>query len=441
MKKTKTDALIIGSGVGGLCTAARLVEKGMKVCVVERLSRLGGRFSTRDIKGCKITTGAIMVPYGKTSIFHEAFELLKAPFNVRLSKGGFCYRTSDGDLEIPPEGGGGLLSMFKFALKDDKKVMELLQHFKRASTWFPPSYKISFREWLSQYTDNAQVQNMMQGFCGAFVGTSSQEVPAGEFFIFLKEMGRGNRYGIAVNGNIELMDSLAQSIEKRGSQILKGAACKKILVDNYRVKGAVIEQNGTQEIIEADYVISNTGPERTVKLAGQENFENSYISLLKENPYETPVFHISIISKEPLHEFQGIFNFGNTKKLVFMECPTLTCPELAPEGHHITTTFSIAESSEGPVSHEIRKQTISEALQEIKENFPTFESNRESMIICAHHGEWPSMRRWPGYPMPVKTPVENLYNVGDGCMPPGTVGVEAAAVSAKIVSKSICKER
>jgi phytoene dehydrogenase-like protein len=39
--------------------------------------------------------------------------------------------------------------------------------------------------------------------------------------------------------------------------------------------------------------------------------------------------------------------------------------------------------------------------------------------------------------MPVKTPVENLYCVGDGCMPSGTVGIEACAITAKIAVDEI----
>ena len=64
MKRTKTDVLVIGSGVGGLCTAAQLVKKGLKVMVAEKLPYVGGRFSSREYKGYQISTGAIMVPYG-----------------------------------------------------------------------------------------------------------------------------------------------------------------------------------------------------------------------------------------------------------------------------------------------------------------------------------------------------------------------------------------
>ncbi len=73
---------------------------------------------------------------------------------------------------------------------------------------------------------------------------------------------------------------------------------------------------------------------------------------------------------------------------------------------------------------------------DLQDNFPAFK-DAEILMIATHHDEWPAMRRWPGYPMPVRAPVQNLYNVGDGCMPKGTVGIEAAALSARTVAQEI----
>jgi len=438
MPNRKVDALVIGSGVGGLCVAARLVLEGLKVSVIEKLPYLGGRFSTRNIKGFKITTGAIMVPFGERSAFHETFRLMEAPLNVREGTGGFRYRLSHGEYDPPAEGGGGLLGMLQFAMGEDTAAKGLFHHFKRALGWWEPTDEISFEEWLSQYTNHPEVHNMLQGFCAAFIGVSLNEVPAGEYFRFLKAMGRNNRYGIAVNGNVELMESLAGAIEDRGSWVNTKAACRRILVEKGRARGALIVRDGVEETVEADYVISNAGPNRTIQLAGEENFEKSYLSLLREHPFVTPVFHVCIRTPEPLDPYPGIINFGNTRRLIFLECPTVTCPELAPEGMHITTTFSVPESSTPPIK---RKQTIEEIMVDLEENFPSFNRKKDEVMVTTHHGEWPSMRRWPGYPMPTKTPVENLYNVGDGCMPPGTVGIEACALSAKAVARQISSER
>ena len=433
MKKSKVDALIIGSGVGGMCAGARLTAKGMNVRVVERLSLIGGRFSTREIEGYKVTTGAIMVPFGKRSAFQETFDILNAPFSVRQATAGFRYRLAHGDFEATAKEGGGLLGTLQFASQDSALAERLFNLFKKALTDEPPD-TITFKDWLSQYTDNKGVHNLYQGFCAAFVGTSSHEVPAGEFFRFIKAMSMGNKYGIAVNGNIELMKSLENAIREKGSRLETLTCCKNIIIEKGRASGAIIERDGKEETVVADYIISNIGPGMTVKLSGENNFDKDYLERLNAHPHETPVYHTCVFSKEPLTDFPGIFNFGNTKRLIFMETPTLTCPELAPGGGHITTTFSVPENSHPPYN---TRQIKKDILKEIKDNFPAFNDKKDRVRIMFHHGEWPSMRRWPGYPMPVKTPVENLYCVGDGCMPSGTVGIEACAITAKIASEDI----
>ena len=436
MTKSKVDALVIGSGVGGLCVAARLVADGMKVRVIEKLPFVGGRFSSRNFKGFEVTTGAIMVPFGDRSSFHETFKLTEASFNVKEPVGGFRYRLAHGELDVPPQGGGGLIGMLQFATGDASEAKRLFYHFKQALSWWEPSDTISFKDWLSQYTQHPEVHNILQGFCAAFIGTSLHEVPAGEYFRFLKAMGRNNQYGISAKGNREVMESLASSIKERGSSVQIKTACKGILVEKGRARGALIQRANAEETVEADFVISNAGPEMTLKLAGENHFEKSYLELLRKHPYPTPVIHVAIRSRDPLGDFQGIYNFGNTKHLIFLETPSLTSPELAPEGMHLTTTFNVLEDSAGPFK---RKETIEGIMQELKENFPSFGKDAKPLCISVHRGEWPAMRRWPGYPMPVRTPVENLYNVGDGCMPLGTVGIEAAAMSAKTVAREIIR--
>jgi phytoene dehydrogenase-like protein len=44
----KFDAIVIGSGVGGMCAAARLTAAGMKVLVTEKSPYLGGRMGHRE---------------------------------------------------------------------------------------------------------------------------------------------------------------------------------------------------------------------------------------------------------------------------------------------------------------------------------------------------------------------------------------------------------
>ena len=107
--------------------------------------------------------------------------------------------------------------------------------------------------------------------CAALMGTNLHEIPAGEFFRFLKYSSKGSRFGLAIRGNGEMMNSLGDAMEKRGSRILTHARCERIITDNGRVTGVDVHiKNGEALHIEAEYVISNTGPNRTVDLVGGE---------------------------------------------------------------------------------------------------------------------------------------------------------------------------
>ena len=59
MTKGKYDVVVIGSGMGGLCSTALLAHYGYKVLCVESLGRPGGRFSTDEFEGFKLPTGGI----------------------------------------------------------------------------------------------------------------------------------------------------------------------------------------------------------------------------------------------------------------------------------------------------------------------------------------------------------------------------------------------
>lgn len=435
MKRSKVDAVVIGSGVGGLCAAARLVHQGMKVTVLERLPILGGRLSSRLVKGFQIPTGATLVPFDGRSAFRETFDLLAVPMNVRPMQGSYRYRLRHGDYEAPT-GGGGLLGMIEFALQDPQEARELFRHFTRALSWWQPSDEISFRHWLAQYSSNTSVHALFEGFCAAYIGVHAAETPAGEFFRFLKAMGRNIRYGIAAEGNRRLMNDLAAALVERGARVETGASCRSILVERGVVRGVLVDKKGKEETVEAPYVISNCGPRQTVRLLGAEPLEKSYRALLEAHPHPVPVISLCIASAEPPSDCAGVWNFGNTKSLCFLATPTLTCPELAPPGRHLTVTYSVPPGSTPPLKF---RESIQRARREIEENFPTFRKAAQILHTGTHHKDWPSMHRWPGVPMPVQTPVENLYNVGDGCMPPGTVGVEACAQSAVQVAGEILK--
>jgi phytoene dehydrogenase-like protein len=327
--------------------------------------------------------------------------------------------------------------MIEFALQgDEDQARQLFQRFREALTTWMPQDSISFRDWLEQYTENRNVIKLFQGFCAALMGTNLHEIPAGEFFRFLKHSSRGSRFGLAAQGNGDLMETLATAIEDGGCVIRRRTACKRIVIENGNATGIVVHsKGGGEERIGAEYVVSNTGPVRTIQLAGGEVlFEKSYLARLQAMPFEAPIIHISFVTDRPLIDgFAGSLVFGNTKNLIYLEIPSIISPALAPEGKFLHTAYGAPRDAARP---DLRAEAAN-TLRELEENFPGTTEQAEFIVQARHCGQAPGMHRWPGYMMPVETPIRNLFNVGDGCTPPGTIGTEGSAASAKAVSRKI----
>lgn len=429
MNNNNYDAIVIGSGVGGMCAAAQLTGAGKKVLLVEKSPYLGGRCSHRVREESKVTTGALMIPMGSNSAIRQAFDAVDADMDMVDLTGRMRYRLSHGDFDLPA-GGGGLYSMIEFAMQDQDQAKAFYKQIQNALFQWTPLNTITILEWFDQYTDNQEVKNLFQGYCASLMGIGMHEIPAGEFFKFLKYSSKGSRFGMATNGNGALMDTLSDAIEQRGSKILQRTGCKSIVVEEGKVVGVEVNNSdGDSEIFHADLVLSNVGPDRTVLLAGGDAvFERSYIERLHSNSTEAPIMHVSFLMDEPLIKgFDGCMVFGNNRNLIYLEIPSEISPNISPQGKFLHTAYGAAADAANPdLDAEMKIM-----LQELEDNFPGMSDKANFLVKAKHKGSAPAMRRWIGYGMPVNTPIRGLFNVGDGSAPAGTIGTESAAASAR----------
>lgn len=80
------SVITVGAGIGGLCTAIRLLKQGYKVTILEKEKEIGGKVNIKNIEGATfdLTASILMTPKIYTEIFDEVgkdykdyFELIK----------------------------------------------------------------------------------------------------------------------------------------------------------------------------------------------------------------------------------------------------------------------------------------------------------------------------------------------------------------------------
>lgn len=431
MPQGKYDVVVIGSGIGGICAAALLAHAGYKTLLVERTPLLGGRCSTMEYQGFKLTTGVISMSPGDT--LNQVFDEVGAAFDV-TPETRLAYRVDGKDYEMPPKGGlRWLISQVSGSEGEAERVMGALT---KAFFWQEPSASISFRDWLLQYTNDKNILDIFQSMIPAMMIINSWEVSAQVVIRFLDVARKFRVSGFAPDGNQKLMAALADVIRHHGSDVWTRCPVRQILVSNGVASGVIVEKEGKRLEIVAQAVVSDTGPKKTVELAGAENFDKGYLRELDETLRPSPLVWLQTAINTPDFNHPGQLILTGTRGVNFTVCPTFVCPGLAPKGKHLLISGSAPADSLPPFDW---KKEIELHIKDLSENFPEFDRHGEILNAGCFWGEWPGFHTWPGYEIPPKTSILNLYNVGDAVVTTGTTSTPAAAETARLVVADIKK--
>jgi len=98
MTSEKKDVVVIGAGMGGMATAARLAKKGFRVQVFEASDRHGGKCRTEWIDGYAFDTGPslLTLPAVYRDLFQRTGDVLGRVVELKAVDPSFDYRFHDG---------------------------------------------------------------------------------------------------------------------------------------------------------------------------------------------------------------------------------------------------------------------------------------------------------------------------------------------------------
>jgi phytoene dehydrogenase-like protein len=444
------DVAIIGSGVGGLCAGALLAKRGYKTLLVEGLDRWGGRLSTVEEKGFKLPTGAILLHRGGP--LERVFKEVGAGFHVVNLPKNLCCRIEGKDYQMKLnnpltlidvasdlELSRGKLVKLGGSLAKEIGKKKVLRAFGRGSEDpLAEGKTLTFREWLMQYTDNGVIHKIFDAIIVAVLTCHSWELPAAQFFYYMTRLGSLADAGVAPRGNLELIQGLVDAIENNGDAWLNSPA-KQILVKRGSTRGIAVEKEGEGVEISSRVVISDVGPKKTVELAGSDNFDDKYLREIRMRLRAGPAMLILVGSEKPIMpEGAPFMVIAGARRIVVGGEVALLCPELAPQGMHLSYYCGYPPNSLIPMEVEWEKI---QCQRDLEEQFPDIVKYGEILRMEVHdvNSDFPGSRAWPGYDMPPQTSLDNLYNVGEGVQAPGWSGTNKAAETARQVVDMVTK--
>ena len=490
-KQAQWDAVIIGSGIGGLVTATQLASKGAKVLVLERYKIPGGSGGSFTRKGFTFDVGASMIfgfgENGYTNLLTRALaavgercETIPDPSQLayHLPKGmdvvvdrNYSTFISNISSRFPHERNG--IKLFYdtcwevFKCLDAMPLLSIEDPAYLAKVFLKaPLACLGLARWLPfnagdvarRFIKDPELLKFIdiECFCWSVMpADSTPMINAG--MVFSDRHAGGINYpkgGVGV-----IAEKLVKGLVKYGGEIRFKAEANKILFKDKTAIGVELK-NG--EKIYSHTVISNTTRWNTF---GGEGVKNplveqertptsekrwrkrykpspSFLSLhlgVKHSviPPNTHCHHIILNNWDEMESEQGV---------AFLSIPTILDSSLAPEGNQIIHAFtpsSINEWEDLTVKDYIQKKKNDgeKLIKRIQTLFPelsngithkeigTPKSHRR--FLGRHQGSYGPIpaTRLPGLlPMPFNsTKIKNLFCVGDSCFP--GQGLNAVAFS------------
>lgn len=416
------DALVIGSGAGGICAAARLSHEGYRTLVVESLERIGGRASTRDIDGFLVNTGALVIE--RDGMVAQTLRDVGVPLNLFVPKPETVLRWGQHDFNASS-------GPIAWARVIGPNVHRLL------SAVFPPfrpKKGESVTAWLSRFTTNRSIHTMVDNVLGAMFAARGDDLPADVFLHYFTNGSSFKKIGLAPGGTIEVWKPLVSIIEANGGEVwLNSTVTKLTFSAEGLVDGAEIDRAGEPVTVSTRFAVSNAGPLATVKLAGAENFPEGYADSVTKATDPAAIITVYFASRKPLAKFQGLALIAKSRRLVY--AANFSAPEqkCAPAGWNLYCGASVPRPARGQFDLEAEKQLL---FEDLREEFPGFDQAKILAIDVTAH-DWPAQRAVTGYDLPHTTPIANLWNVGDGVKPWGEAGTAACAEVARTVVEEI----
>jgi len=479
------DAIVIGSGIGGLTTAALLAKHGRRILVVERHDRPGGyahgfrrrryRFDSavHVIGGCEPTIfeggGLVDRLLSSLGVRDRCRFMRLDPFYTTVFPG-FEMHTPAGldefvaaHTERFPAEEKGLRQLVQLCLDIRQEAQRapdflLISDLARLRKLYPTLVRYH-RATLGKVMDEQITDIRLKGVFATlwpYLGLPPSRVSFLYWATMLMSYVADGAY-YCEGGFQRLADTLVHALEAQGGELLLKSTVRRITVENGRACGVVLD-NGQR--IAAPVVVSNADARQTYEeLLTAEHLPPAFLAKLRRmrtsvsafvvyaaarlDPREHDAGHETFLYPHWDHEQHFVDVCQGRPAWQTVTVPTLLDPTLAPPGEHLFILTTLLSADPMRSWRTGKPEFVERMLDGVEARFPGF---RSKLTFC--EGASPrTMERYtlnqggaiygwdlapdqvgPGR-MPSSAPVEGLFLVGHWTRPGGGVyGVMTSGV-------------
>jgi phytoene desaturase len=365
----KTSVLIVGAGIGGIATAARLARNGCQVTVVEKCEKSGGRCGQMTVQDYRFDTGAtlFMMPELYVETFTALGERMEDHLDLRCIDPTYhLYYQDNSHLQLTSDLHGMMAQLEAIEPGSFKRMLHYLadgryhyelslknvigRDFRNFTDFINPRMISVFLRlkaltrhdrYVWRFFKTPRLQ-MAFTFQDMYMGLSPYESPATYSFMQYTELSDGVYF--PVGGMYRIAATLTGIAEKLGVRFLYNAPVEKILVDGGQATG--IELTGGERL-SADILVANADLGYVYRNLLPDDGEASCIDR-KEYGCSAVMFYWGLDKQFPQLGPHNLFFSGDYRKgfediykgmkmperpNFYIHAPARIDPSAAPAGH------------------------------------------------------------------------------------------------------------
>ena len=309
--KAVKSAVIVGAGVGGLCTAALLARSGVDVTVLERHGRVGGRTASETYRNHTLDNGFHIMPFYKKSALYGVLRALGMAKRTRLAAVTDIAFHSHGRFHRYPAGIAGILGLSLVPFGSRLKLLRLLLPMAFAS--MGSAERLDDRP-LADVTGrlDPRTRAFFDAVCMLAFADVPDRVSLGEFVrtIIRANPFRGgtSRFAYPAGGGYDsICRVLAGYVRDHGGEVRLSTPVRRVDVSGSRTRG-VVDDLGN--FVGADCVIVSAPAYQAADLVGREELGERTISEMDHLNQATSVVEVHFALDRRLDRRHIVFPVG-----------------------------------------------------------------------------------------------------------------------------------